>query len=619
MLEKKRKKAKFHWTLWAATACTAWCVHGCASSNTENTKGVTAALPPVVSVQSETKPTEDQDAAIVVPKKPEAPALDEATLKLYRKMLPQAHRFVPALVPKELKAAWGEHEEPVYTEALDSESVLIAHVRRMEEAPGLKNNKPLLLVLGKDFELLKIGPPGDWSKKNGQPFSSKELKQLVQRVNQNASPLDGEARGSRSSASIEKSTKESRLDFLVRVVKATGRVLKASKGIWDRSRIGKLMAKPTHQHVLAKALATILPSLETDAARRQTYQLMVHAYVQARTFNGPKIPFIESQLFDAALKGKIGVQELANACYLFVNHNLYDFDIERCVSVIEQCNGQGGQPLEPASQERLVGAWLFFKKDYAEALPVLREATKHIGLGRDPRLHLRFAQTLDALGHAEEACPIAKQLFQDHAKLEGTRAVLGTCNPYSKTVAPLASKIELDRKAQVLLSKREETTAAPVLELENPGLGFLDLDLAKQPCITVLVFFSTWCTHCGAEIPRINALASAIEQHSFLKEQACVVGIRTAMEREQIPYEDFLSRFKPQFPIYFDPTMSLAFTRFARSLGIPMLLPTLAVVDQKGVVRFLLESGEFRDTEQEVMWALTDLLKEQGTTISSRP
>jgi hypothetical protein len=54
--------------------------------------------------------------------------------------------------------------------------------------------------------------------------------------------------------------------------------------------------------------------------------------------------------------------------------------------------------------------------------------------------------------------------------------------------------------------------------------------------------------------------------------------------------------------------MSLSFARFAKAAGITPGLPTLAVLDRGGVLRYLLEPGDYRDTAQELRWAVESLL-----------
>jgi thiol-disulfide isomerase/thioredoxin len=148
-----------------------------------------------------------------------------------------------------------------------------------------------------------------------------------------------------------------------------------------------------------------------------------------------------------------------------------------------------------------------------------------------------------------------------------------------------------------------------VLSLESDGFQTVEVEPAISSKVSVWVFFSTWCPHCAAELPRVNAFLRALEARADLRDRVRVIGIRTAVEKERIPYAQFLAQVRPQFPIYSDSTMSLVFGQFCRTQNIPPELPTLAVLDSQGVVRFLLGSGPYRDTSQELIWAVETLLQ----------
>ena len=53
--------------------------------------------------------------------------------------------------------------------------------------------------------------------------------------------------------------------------------------------------------------------------------------------------------------------------------------------------------------------------------------------------------------------------------------------------------------------------------------------------------------------------------------------------------------------------MSLVFQKFMQDQGKKPGLPTLAVVDAQGIVRYFMENGEYRNLEEELLWALESL------------
>jgi thiol-disulfide isomerase/thioredoxin len=206
------------------------------------------------------------------------------------------------------------------------------------------------------------------------------------------------------------------------------------------------------------------------------------------------------------------------------------------------------------------------------------------------------------------ACTTAKKLYRDHPLMPGVKKALQACRPGSGEVADLMATIRDKQKAALLAGRRTGNEPAPTLSLEGDNFQTVEVNPVAANTVTVLVFFSTWCPHCAAELPRINGFVTAAQALPNLRDRVRVIGVRTAVEKERIPYEQFIAGIKPQFPIYTDATFSLVFGQFVRTQEIRPELPTLAVLDSQGVVRFLIPSGDYRDTGQELMWAVEALL-----------
>ena len=165
-----------------------------------------------------------------------------------------------------------------------------------------------------------------------------------------------------------------------------------------------------------------------------------------------------------------------------------------------------------------------------------------------------------------------------------------------------------ERRRDLLKTRRDGGEPVKSLSLEDPNQENGELNLKDETRITVAVFFSTWCPHCNKELPRVNDFVAAVAADAVLKDRVRVVAIRTAVERETELYEVFLARIKPQFPIWTDPALSLAFGVFCKSLGLKPALPTVAVVDTRGIVRYVLGAGDYQDTASELAWAVQSLL-----------
>ena len=89
--------------------------------------------------------------------------------------------------------------------------------------------------------------------------------------------------------------------------------------------------------------------------------------------------------------------------------------------------------------------------------------------------------------------------------------------------------------------------------------------------------------------------------------KAQFIGVRTSVEREKMTYSEFKAQYKPNFPIYTDATMSLAFGKFARDEQTVASMPKIAILDRKGVVQFILKNNTFEDPVEQIKWALEEV------------
>jgi peroxiredoxin len=231
---------------------------------------------------------------------------------------------------------------------------------------------------------------------------------------------------------------------------------------------------------------------------------------------------------------------------------------------------------------------------------------------------LRLVKALIAVGadspaYIADACTRAKLIYKDEPLLPGAKAALAACVSPDKSAARLVAEIDSLRRARLLASRRDVGDPVKTLSLETEQHEPKDLEVRDPARVTVLAFFSTWCPHCNKELPRLNAFAASLPKDPELKDRVRVVGVRTAVEREVEPYEAFIGRHKPVFPILTDPTLSLSFGAFCKSQGLKPALPTIAVVDPSGLVRYLLVAGDYQDTAQDLRWAVHSLLDQPGS------
>jgi thiol-disulfide isomerase/thioredoxin len=388
----------------------------------------------------------------------------------------------------------------------------------------------------------------------------------------------------------------------------------------DRERLEKLMAQPGSDAAVANALARFLPTTASKSERPAIYSLVAKAYVAALKAGAAADPLVEEGLCGRDAVRWVDTTSIVNAAYRLANEELRLRVADECVATVRSTLpiAPGAPTIDPVSFARLQGTLSFLRGDTGAAVAPLKLAATNIELLDDPLLHLRLTQALTAVGadnpaFLTEACGRAKLLYKDQPLLPGAKASLTACVAPGKTPDRLIAEIDSIRRARLLASRRETGEAVKPLGLENNAREPADLDLKDPTRVTVVAFFSTWCPHCNKELPRVNQFATAVAEDAALKDRVRVVGVRTSVEREAEPYEEFLARHQPVFPIYTDPTLSLAFGSFCKSQGLKPALPTIAVVDTTGIVRFLLVAGDYQDTAQDLGWAVHSLLDQPGS------
>jgi thiol-disulfide isomerase/thioredoxin len=129
--------------------------------------------------------------------------------------------------------------------------------------------------------------------------------------------------------------------------------------------------------------------------------------------------------------------------------------------------------------------------------------------------------------------------------------------------------------------------------------GSSKLRSSSKGKVVLLNFWATWCPPCQAEIPSIEALSRAMKDLPF---EVFAVDLGEA----PVPVKTFVAEKKMSYPVYLDPTNSLA--RTYASQGIP----TTYILDKSG--KFIASMvGSFDYTKPEFL----NLIKEIALKESS--
>lgn len=546
-----------------------------------------------------------------------APTLSPERAAYFRGGLPEAVAFARRSIPPELVPP-ADKGNDCYYEARDATGSVVGYLRDFTGpvSPADEcacNPLNLTLVFNKDQTLRTLLAPAPLQKLYHVAMSPAEQEQLISLLKAPPPALMGVRR---VEDVVDATTGATRLELANVVVPQAGlstrriaglvhdsqRILQGAPAGRDRVRLQDILAKASKGRDLSQALASFLPTAESPELRQHAYRVMAAAYADALRNEGQAADdAVEATLLRPDLAPDVEATEILNACYHLITKGLRLPLAARCLTRLQEPTA-GTLPTEHLALLR--GTARFLSGDVGPALQDLQAAAIAIPLERDPELHMRLARALAVQGKAPEACRVARGVFRTHPLLRGAKEGLAPCVGPRQDVQAVADALVEENRLTLLSTQRHATPPVPSIAVETVDGQPIDLPLSEPGKVTVAVFFATWCPHCRSELPRIKEFVSSMESRPELQGRFRVVGIRTAVERETEPYADFAAQFALNFPIWTDATMSMAFARFAKAESLTTSLPTTAVIDNKGNVRFLLEPGDHRDTKSELTWAV---------------
>lgn len=93
----------------------------------------------------------------------------------------------------------------------------------------------------------------------------------------------------------------------------------------------------------------------------------------------------------------------------------------------------------------------------------------------------------------------------------------------------------------------------------------------------VLIFWSTWCDPCIAQLPHL------VRIHSQLRDRVEVVSVAVDDEHELPDLRALVTKHGVSYPVALDPGGAAVLPRFSSSTGLPLIL----VIDTAGHVQFM--------------------------------
>ncbi|MDP7039917.1 MAG: redoxin domain-containing protein [Myxococcota bacterium] len=384
---------------------------------------------------------------------------------------------------------------------------------------------------------------------------------------------------------------------LLHLIKATERIFQGAPVARDQLMLSGILAEKISAEESIKKLIAFFPGAETQRIRKQTYRFIAHFYF--KSFKKRNV-LAEKFLENSILQDQTEPYELFDVCYRFAQKGQNIAWVKDCLNVVKK-NGEVGID----DRHRLEGMFWAHSQNQKKAYRFLKKVIGKIPAESDPDLYVKFIEAAEALGQGRDACREAKNLYASAPLFDDAYAMLKSCGGEQKA-EKISRQIRDIQKEELL--KADVNMSEPVPEIFVQGEAFNEIPLPlTSGKHTVLLFFATWCPHCRAEFPRIKAFQKALQKDPVLKNKVNLIAVRTAVEREKQTFESFLREFRPNFKIYTDATMSLAFSQFVRSQSIGAGLPTLVVIDKNGHLRWVMPTGTYRDTAQDLDWVLREL------------
>ena len=531
--------------------------------------------------------------------------------EFYKQAFPEAARFEGRKIAPEMISALDKGNE-TYIRALNSNHQLIGYLRDFtgpvtphEDCPCSPLN--VTFAFSPELELKTLISSTGLTKWGNEPMSDTDIARLIQ-IARNPNPaLTGVADVKDLVDGISGPTKKEFKEFVVEkaaltswrvamLTAETRRILQGAPLSLDQKRLESLLSQVKEPRAQAEAIASYLESAESPQLAIQAFQLMVQAYLGALQSGASPSSKVEALIPEPPLPGLAAVGEAILACFAFAQADLRIELVDQCLKTVEP---KAQHPMLATPLNLAKGALLYRQGKKVEALPLLEGSKEMMGPTPDPSIDTWIAEGLALKGESDRACDLYKKLYIANPLFEGLVDGLKNCGAQATEIK---ASLDSERKTTFLTSRRAGGSPTAALNVQDETGKDVSVNLAEAQKPTVLVFFATWCPHCQNEMPKLVKFVESMD-----KDKVQMIGVRTSVEREQMSYSDFKAQYKPNFPIYTDATMSLAFGKFARDEQTVASMPKIAILDRKGVVQFILENNAFEDPIEHIQWALEEV------------
>jgi thiol-disulfide isomerase/thioredoxin len=532
----------------------------------------------------------------------------EPRATFYRRAFPEARQFLPRQFDAEALPAEDKGND-TYVEARDAKGALLGYLRDFSgpiSAVPTCGCRALSFTLALDpqLKLKTLISEAPIEKYGHAPMTREDMDRLIEIVGDPPAAL---MKAPRTDDVVDAVTGATRTEFhgmvvpqaalttrrIAGIVRDTARLLSGAPLARDRQALSALLEGKTDPTALVTTLTDFIPKAESDDVRSEVFDMLIYYYSGSLQRGLPRQPSVERRLLDSAEEHP---RDVARACqYLASRAQALDFAHD-CVRRL----APQAAKIDASAWAVLEGTEAFENGRTAEAVPALEAAADSVLPSLDPGLHLRLVQALSAVGRKADGCTHVKALLRSEPLFPGAATWLSLCPEPDDA---LTAALREERRREVLKGMRTDETPLPILSLTDDQGKAVQLDLAHAGRAHVLIFFSAWCPHCQADFPAFKKFAEMVTSDPSLRSRIVVLGVRTYSSKDVEPWADFAQRFAPNFPVWSDAPDGDTLKALASTLGFPAGIPRLLVVDDKGILRFIVDADPYREMPLELFWA----------------
>lgn len=478
---------------------------------------------------------------------PKEELFTQAQQELYKKDFPSAFRYEKQLIPKKVLREQ-DRSNNVYFEVFDKQNQLIGYLREFMGPVSFDEEcacSPLSLTLtfNSDKTLRNILSVAPLQKYGHEPLTTEEHQQMVD-IAKNPSPellalsdphevIDGATGATKLTYKDNVVHRAGYSSWrIATLAKETRDVIEGTAVRQDQRRFQDLVMYLGEKDPVERreTMINAIEEAESDYLKQKFIRLLADTYFKDIANQAEPDARVEEAIFHAELGSYAQAEVLLKFCMNFAQHHVSPSFVSSCIQKLEQ---NEHQDLVASKLQLIKGFALLGQKKEDKAIPLLSEGLNTADVTLDFRAEM--AVLFQGLNQPELACAQWEQIYLEAPLWPDLMANFAACGVQESIVARLDQQ---RKEATIAQATIKEPKKMSVLELYDESDVNVDLNLTEGEKTRVLLFFATWCPHCQAELPRIIAFYTSL-QESVYKDNVELVVVRTAISRESFAFFRF--------------------------------------------------------------------------------